>query len=85
MPGGSEFHSWGAEREKALFPMVLKGRGRTEEAGGGGDVKKIGQIGRCQAVDGLECEEIEMNYEFNWKPVVLLYDWGDVVMRAAEF
>lgn len=36
-------------------------------------------------MDGLECEEIEMNYEFNWKPVVLLYDWGDVVMRAAEF
>lgn len=32
-------------------------------------------------MDGLECEQddFELNYEFKWKPVELLKDWGDVV------
>ena len=30
MSGGSEFQSWGAERLKALLPMVLRRAGGTE-------------------------------------------------------
>ena len=54
---------------------------RTEGAGGSDNVEEIREIGRGQVVDGHECyeEDFENYSEFNWEPVEVLEDRGDMV------
>ena len=54
---------------------------RTEEAGGRENVEEIREVGRGEVVDGHECyeEDFEDDSEFNWEPVEVLENRGDMV------
>ena len=87
--GGKEFHSWGAERLKALPPIVLRRAGGTERwmeeedrTGGDVDVQEVRQVGRGEVVDGHECEQEEFVVDTvsYGEPVELLEDRGDVMV-----
>ena len=59
----------------------MDGGGGSEGAGGSGSVEEVGQIGRCEVMEGFESmeEDFEINTEFNREPVELLQDRGDVM------
>ena len=55
--------------------------GRSEGTGRGGNVEEFGEIRRGKVMDGLERkqEDFVVNAEFDWEPVELLQNRGDVV------
>lgn len=59
----------------------MKRRGGPEGTRRSGSVKKIGQIGRSEVVNGLKCKQkdFERDAELDREPVKLLEDGGDVV------
>ena len=88
--GGKEFHSWGAERLKALPPIVLRRTGGTERWMEEEDRReRVGmlmcrrsEVGRGEVVDGHECEQEEFVVDTvsYGEPVELLEDRGDVMV-----
>ena len=54
---------------------------RTEGAGGGDNVKEIREVGRGEFVDRHECyeDDFENDSVFNWEPVEVLEDRGDMM------
>lgn len=86
--GGREYRGQGAERLKALNPMVIKQVVgavrwieedlRPEKAGGCVDVQ---ELQRSKVMDGLKDKEqnLEINVIFDWEPMKLLKYRGDVI------
>ena len=59
----------------------MYGGGGSEGAGGGWNVEEIRQVWRGEFVNGLECEQqnLELDTELNREPVELLEDRSDMV------
>lgn len=61
-------------------------RSRSEETGGGGDMKELRQIRRGKVLDGFECKQkdFEVYAKFHRKPVELLQNRGDMVNEGGS-